>query len=145
MGFIMEIAAPFPSLWIWVTVTTLGVMALIVAGLPEIRSWLGPRHVRRAQRDLAKAKAKAKGEADRSLLEALSWVHRNPYLGEPNDVDYKTGAIAGDLVIPLTYKDRVLSAAVRMGDRRWAKHRKLTRTLLRRIAKWAGYTVNTKA
>ena len=141
LGVIMEAFTPLTSLWIWIPVTSLAIIGFIVALLewnatsahcfqprfgPSAK-WNGPE--RGARRDRLA-----------SLKSMVAYVRREPYFSKLV-VDFENQSVSGEPRIPRSYKDRVFSAAVRIGNWRWLRRCAMVRAIVQRVGKWAGYSI----
>ena len=139
LGVIMEAFTPLTSLWIWIPVTSLAIIGFIVALLE--------RHIRAlfsasvwAEREVERAERGARRDRLASLKSMVAYVRREPYFSKLV-VDFENQSVSGEPRIPRSYKDRVFSAAVRIGNWRWLRRCAMVRAIVQRVGKWAGYSI----
>ena len=131
LGVIMEAFTPLTSLWIWIPVTSLAIIGFIVALLE--------RHIRAlfsasvwAEREVERAERGARRDRLASLKSMVAYVRREPYFSKLV-VDFENQSVSGEPRIPRSYKDRVFSAAVRIGNWRWLRRCAMVRAIVQRV------------
>ena len=138
-GVIMEVLTPLTSLWIWIPVTSLAIIGFIVALLErDIRALFSASVW--AKREVERAKRRAEDDSQASLESMVAYVRGLPYVNKPI-VDFENQSVSGEFRIPRSYKDRVFSATVRIGNMRWLRRCALVSAIVQRIGIWAGYSI----
>ena len=93
-----------------------------------------------AEREVERAERGARRDRLASLKSMVAYVRREPYFSKLV-VDFENQSVSGEPRIPRSYKDRVFSAAVRIGNWRWLRRCAMVRAIVQGVGKWAGYSI----